>query len=322
MAPSLRILSTEVPVLGLKQPLRILQVSDLHLCECDRRDPGRLEQLARLNRRQGGAALAYLDRLFDELPHIAPDFVAFTGDLMESATCANLEALALRLDGLRIPFGFTLGDRDWDAPADWAYERRQSHRERMWLQFIGDYRWSPEFEERAIGGIRLVFIDNSDYQVRLDQFRQFSRVIRGEDPAVLFCHIPLSLPYLRRAVIAKWQDPILCGESDWDPKRRARWGILPRNTSVTRRFRAAALEAPCLVAAFAGHVQLDRKDKIPGGGVQYVTPPLYQGYARLITLSPAARAGGGGPGELRWETPAEAIDFAGAEEPVLQEAVL
>ena len=50
----------------------------------------------------------------------------------------------------------------------------------MWLQFIGDYRWSPEFEEAELDGARLVFLDNSDYQIRVDQFRQFNRVLRTE----------------------------------------------------------------------------------------------------------------------------------------------
>ncbi len=318
MAPSLRILPTEVPVPGLKRRLRILQASDLNLCECDRRDPDRLEALSRQNRRLGGLQLAYLDQLVAEIPHLAPDFVALTGDLMESATSANLDTLSSRLESVRVPFGLTLGERDWDAPADWGQERRQAHRERLWIRFIGDYRWSPEFEDTIVGGVRLVMLDNSDYQIRLEQLRKFNTAVRGAEPVVLFCHVPLSLPYLRRAVIAKWQDPILCGESDWDPRRRARWGILSRNTTITRRFRAVALETPGLAAAFAGHVQLDRKDRIPGGGLQWVTPALSQGFARMITLAPAPKAEPQEIDTTSWEIPASVM--AEAEEPVLQEA--
>ena len=288
MTSSLRILSTQLPVAGVARRRRILLVSGAHLCECDHRDAGQQERLARLNRRLGGASLENFDRLIYDIPHIAPDFVAFAGDLMESATAANWDVLASRLAMLRVPFGLTLGERDWSSPAEWPYDRRQSYRERQWLRFIAEHRWSPEFEETELDGARLVFLDNSDYQIRVDQFRQFNRVLRTGEPTILFCHIPLSLPCLRRAVVERCQDPMLCGETDWDSRRRSRLGILPRNTVITRRFHAIALEAPSLVAAFAGHLDLDRKDRMPSGALQWVTPPLCRGFARLITLVPAS----------------------------------
>lgn len=286
---SLSLLSTELPVAGLAQRLRILHVDGAHLCECDHRDLAEGERLAKLSLDFGGDSLANLDRLIYDIPHIAPDFVAFTGDLMESPTAANWEALASRLSSLRVPFGLTLGDRDWALSGDWAHARRQSYRERQWLRFIAEHRWSPEFEETALCGARLAFLDNSDYQVRLGQFRQLNQVLRTGFPTVLFCHIPLSLPPLRNAVIEQWGDPVLCGGADWEAERRARWGILPHNTPITRRFHSVALAAPSLVAVFAGHVDMGRKDRMPNGAFQYLTPPLCQGFARLITLIPAGR---------------------------------
>jgi predicted MPP superfamily phosphohydrolase len=287
MPQQINVIKTRLRIPGLQKTLRILHVTDVHLAECDRRDPQQRRFLAWVDEHQGGNALANFDRLIALLPKLAPDFIAFTGDMMDSATHANWEALTTRLRSLRIPYGLTFGNHDWDLPRHGTQDRDQGHRKKLWQKTARACSRHPEFEVFSLAGIRLVFLDNSDYQVSPGQFRRLNRELRKSKPTLLFYHIPVSLPSLRPAVIDKWSDPIMCGEPDWEPMRRRRWRVLAKTPRTTREFRQRVMRDRTIAAAFTGHVHFDHQDRLPSGARQYVTPPLYQSHVRLITLIPA-----------------------------------
>lgn len=280
----LTIHQTLLRIPGLAAPLRILHATDLHLCECDRRDPASQAFLAWRDEHFGGPRAA-LDRLLAAMPKLAPDFVAVTGDLIDAVTQANLAAIMRYLRRLDVPFGVTFGNHDWP-------ETRLDERRRLWRVFRAELGRTADFECFDLNGVQLVFLDNSDYQVDARQLQKLERVLRDTvGPVLLFYHIPVSLPSLRPPVLRKWCDPILCGDPEWDALGRRRWKVMPRDRPSTVRFRKLVLRHPRITAAFCGHVHLAHADALRGGARQFVTPPVYAGSVRLITLQPARSAG-------------------------------
>lgn len=290
MSRKLHILNANLVIPGLGKTLRILHVTDVHLCECDRRDPRQEKYLAWIRECRGDPVERF-DRLLAELPHLAPDFVAFTGDLFDSPTRANMEAATKRLKALRIPYGLTFGNHEWDWPAHGTAERRPAHRRSLWRLFRREFGCHPEFQIYSLPGIQLLFLDNSDYQVSGRQFNLLQAELHPRNPpALLFYHIPVALRSLSPAVMTKWHDPIMCGEPGWDGLRREHWQVSRKDLPSTLRFRDLVLRSRSVVGAFCGHVHLEHADRLPSGAQQFVTPTLYEGHARLITLRPAPPA--------------------------------
>lgn len=282
----LKILKTTLPVPGLERSLRVLHVTDVHLCECDERDPLQRKYLALTNKQQGGQALAYFDQLLADLPKLKPDFVAFTGDLMVSPTQANLAALFHRLSLLFVPFGITFGNHDWDWPEYGSQERFPTQRKRVGRRFISETGRDPMFQRIALRGLQIVVVDNSHYQFTATQFRRLKAALaRQRVPALLFQHVPISQTKLREKTIAKWGDPILCNDPSWPVPRRRVWHAPLRDKPMPRRFCEFVCSEPRILGIFCGHVHLDHSESLPSGARQIVTPPLYEGYARLIHLT-------------------------------------
>jgi len=106
MRHPVKVLRTSLSIRGLPKPVRILHATDIHLCECDRRDPKQKKALAYMKEHMGGAStLGYWKALLAQIPRLAPDFIALTGDFVNSFTRANWDAFVKPLKRLRIPFG-------------------------------------------------------------------------------------------------------------------------------------------------------------------------------------------------------------------------
>ncbi|HKB89535.1 MAG TPA: metallophosphoesterase [Opitutaceae bacterium] len=263
------------------------QVTDAHLCECDDRDPHQREYLRGLNHKLGGKARYYFDLVFAELSGMNLDFIALTGDQMNSPTQANWDALTEKLRTLSVPYGLTFGNHDWDWPEGGTYERRPTYRSDWWQKHSSVLDKTPSFEVFSVSGVNLVFLDNSDYQVSDEQLAKLKAIETANVPSLLFFHIPVSVPSLRPATIVKWGFPILCGETEWKAEDKDRWSLMPYDYESTGRFYRHISQTRAFEAVFSGHLHLTSDDVLPSGVRQFVTPALYDGFARIITLKPA-----------------------------------
>lgn len=273
---------------GLEQEVVLFHLTDAHLAEADGRDSPEAHQAAEKyqgvfqERTPGGApARQVFAQALEQARAHTPDCAALTGDMVHFPSAAGLEALEQGLRGLE--YLYTLGNHDWFFPhLEWNEATRQAHYPRFHPLTGGN----PACQVKEAGGVRLIALDNSTYQVSASQVDFLRQQLQTSRPCVLLVHIPLSIPSLAPAVMARWQAPIMMGaEEGWTEETRAKWRVREVAPS-TRACLELAQGAENLAAVLCGHVHFSHADALGEGCYQYVTRPGFEGGFRIIRLRP------------------------------------
>ena len=292
-----------ITIPGLAGEVRVLHVTDSHITVSDDRDLPFREFAARMDAAfvasgagsAGGkpTPLECLDAALGTAVDCGADLVTLTGDIVNNPSETSVEAVTEKLKSTGIDFLYTAGNHDWhyEGMEGSSEELRRSWRDRRLRPF---YRGNPSCESRVVGGIELVTIDNSTYQVDDEQLAFFREAAGRGRPMVLLIHIPLAIVEL---------DHILCGHPDWGAgtdenyiiERRRRWPE-SGNARTTEEFVRAVSAAPNLVAIMAGHTHRDhvgpvepliRRGAANCEAMQYVTAAGVRGGCRLFTFTGA-----------------------------------
>jgi len=185
---------------------------------------------------------------------------------------------------LGTPYLYTLGNHDWHFPhLPWGDQTRAQFYPRFHRLTSGN----PAVQAVEIAGVRLLAIDNSNYQLCAHQLDFLRRQLAGGKPCILFCHIPFFLSSLAPAVEAMWKAPIMMGAQTWTAKQQQDW--LVRDNDLSTLDGVALLEteaAAGLAGIFCGHVHFAHADAYGDCGFQYVTTPGFEGGYRVIRLLP------------------------------------
>ena len=198
------------------------------------------------------------------------DVLALMGDIFSYPSEAAIEWAMGILDKSGVPFYYTCGNHDWH------YEGMEGSEKELRQTWI-ENRLLPMFHGKDplkyyvdVKGVRLVFIDNSIYEILPEQLSFIQEQTQSGVPLVVMMHIPLYAP--GRSV------DFGCGHPDWnsstDPsykiERRAPW---PKegHTRTTLKFYEEVIHAPNILAVFAGHIHSQSIDVIKGLP-QFVTP--------------------------------------------------
>lgn len=283
---------TLIQVDGLREPVSLMHATDAHLIEVDDRE-GKdvLEEHLRYNERlirkndcdlRGVSRPYRLDSLFRLANFRKVDASVLTGDMMMYPSFANLEALGQSLMTLESPYLFTLGNHDWHyRHLAWNEETR----ERYYPRFAELTNHSPACQVLNVKGVKLLAVDNSNYQISEGQLAFVREQLADGAPCLLFMHIPLYIPSLVEAVTDVWGAPIMMAAQGWAPDVQKKWGVRDADAS-TEAFRAMVTgdEHENLLAIFCGHVHFSHKDEFAPGRYQYVTRALFSGGYRIIKL--------------------------------------
>jgi len=272
---------------GLTREVVLFHLTDAHLAEADERDPqareaaAKYQELFRQYTPTGAPACQVFAGLLEQAGKLGPDCAALTGDIIHFPSAAGLERMAQGLDGLE--YLYTLGNHDWFFPyLQWNEATRREYYPRF-NPFTGG---NPACQAREVGGVRLVALDNSTYQVSAAQVDFLREQLRAGQPCVLLVHIPLYIPSLAPAVMARWKAPIMMGaEEGWTEETRAKWLVQGVEES-TRACVELAQQADNLVGILCGHVHFSHADALREGCWQYVTRPGFEGGFRVIRLRP------------------------------------
>ncbi|WP_165822455.1 metallophosphoesterase family protein [Paenibacillus montanisoli] len=279
---------TIIRIPGLKQPLTILQITDCHLTECDEREEIdiRTEAVKRTSvfasQLAGGPSTADLfDRLLRTSNDLQVDFTVFTGDIIDFPSQANIEHLQRQFDLLRSSYLYTVGNHDWYFSGSFTDEVRAAAYPKF-REWISE---TPGCEIRTVGGVKLIALDNSNYQVTNDQFAAIKQAAATGEPYLLFMHIPIYLSSLQQDVVDKWGAPIMMGASNWNAASREAWQVRTTDPSTSRFCRfLASEESGNIRGIFCGHVHFNHIDAFRAGRYQYVTAPGFTSQCRLIKL--------------------------------------
>ncbi len=278
----------EILVEGLERELLVVQLSDTHLPAADARDPHPSRQAARHFQpyfQQRTPKAAPVEQVFagllDQARALGPDALALTGDILHFPSVAGLERLRCGLAGQE--YVYTLGNHDWNFPYHaWGEADRLAHYPRFFSLTGGD----PACQARRFGGLRLVALDNSTYQVNEAQVEFLRDQLASGEPCLLLVHIPLVIPSLMPSVMARWSAPIVMGgEEGWTPESRAKWQV-GEVGEATRASLELVRRAENLVGVLCGHVHFPRADEVRPDCLQYVAKPGFEGGCRRLRLKP------------------------------------
>ncbi|MDG0813801.1 metallophosphoesterase family protein [Cohnella rhizosphaerae] len=282
---------TIIRVAGLPAPVTLLHLTDSHMNASDLTEG--VEALAESIRLYNFDALdtqTRFDRALAYANDLQADAVVLTGDIVNGATAGNLSLLDKRLSSLRVPYLYTPGNHDWEYPGrSWGEATRAEQYPKFEPLMAGD----PSFQTLEIGGIQLVAVDNSTYQISEAQLAAFEQALSRGLPTLLFMHIPIYVPSLLPDVVRVWGSPIMMAAQGWDANLMKQWQVEPAGME-TLAFYELLMDNPQgnLIGVFCGHVHFAHDDAFGRGSRQYVTAAGLDGGYRVIRLLPARESDG------------------------------
>lgn len=284
---------TVLQVPGLARPVTLVQITDSHLTFADARASDYTRQMAvertQCFARYPDAGTAQLLAGGLELAaSLDADCLVLTGDILDFPSEQNVERLHSALEQYGRPWLFATGNHDWSRAWIDGREERLPDDLDLLSPFL-DPRTGCGVREA--GGVRLIAVDDTTYQVSPEQLRFFQEQTADGTPCLLFLHIPLYLPSLLGDTLRVWRSPILLGipEEVYIEDETVIHAPLP--TQTTLEFCRLAGSLPNLLGIFSGHLHFSHTDPLPSGRPQYVTAPGFEGGCRVIRVTGAMEQG-------------------------------
>ena len=259
---------------AIAEPVRVLQISDVHLFLDDERGADYRDYSKRMaaaynktKHFKTGADTNPIDELKKILADVTPekyDAIVLTGDILSFPSAAGVDFLLENLGATGVPYYYVAGNHDWhfeglpgpsaDLRAEWTSKI---------LAPLYPKGADPLAYSVDVKGVRLLLVDDSTYEILPSQLDFVRRELAAGLPTALFMHIPLFAP--GRSVGYGVGHPKWGAATDggWQIERRERWPEAG-HTETTFAFRRDVLAAPNLVGVFTGHVHLSSLDVCEG----------------------------------------------------------
>lgn len=211
------------------------------------------------------------------------DVIALLGDIVSYPSERGVELVQEVMQEAGIPYYYTCGNHDWhyEGMEGTSYELRKKWRElRLSPLFQGHNPIAYGVEHK---GVRLLFLDTSDYEVESAQLEFIRKEARSRKPFIVFQHIPLYAP--SRSVAYGIGHPEWGAATDggYKTERRNRWFEGHQKTDYD--FYETLVNAPNLIATFAGHVHLFGTDII-NGKPHFTVGPNFTGAYYEVQVMP------------------------------------
>ena len=272
----MKIINTVLEI-GLEKPVKVLQITDTHITESNEYDDQRMKDLIEMRRetfiKEGNFPACtpqqYLTKAF-EFAKKQGAFPVLTGDIIDLNSFGSRAALHHCLDGK--DFLYTAGTHEMQrsscTPLCCPLEEPGSYYEDTKAALEKEFPWKWDSDNRVIGGVNLVTLDNSQGFFQKDALEKLQAEIKRGLPIVLFMHVPLTCETLR-----------------WVPEKppyehyRYSW----EEYEISRKTVEIIESEPLIKASFAGHWHSEAQypDHQPP---TWVTPGTYGGYVRMIEI--------------------------------------
>ena len=266
---------------GLAKPVKLLHVTDTHLTLADEHDDERkhalADRLADPNKEKYLAEhIAYAEEHCDLLVH--------TGDLMDFVSHGNAEKA--REIVRREKFFFIAGNHDYSQYVGEAWED-DAYRMNSYMQMGYGIGVPMFFNNRIVGGVNVVGIDNSYYRFADWQLWRLRKEVEKGLPIVLAFHDPLfeqSL-YDYHYAYSPEDCTYLVGCDEEHLLRYSEFrAVQQRPDDATLRMIDYIKNEPSVKAILTGHVHFNFESMLTPTLPQFVTGGAYEGFAREITI--------------------------------------
>ena len=275
------------------KPTRIFHITETHLSLTDERETPfksyseRMGNAYKINKHfetgEDITCVQSFEQTLQKAKDQKADFLALTGDIFSFPSEGAIEWAFQKLQETGIPFGYIAGNHDWhyEGMSGSSFQLREKWaNERLKPMYRGIQYLFGCYD---INGVRMVFIDNSTYEIVPKQLEFFKKQVKSKMPMVLFMHIPLYMP--GRSLGYGCANPQWGEETDrgFEIERREKWRK-GGHTPTTFSFYDEVFRAQNLLAIFAGHTHrpaVDVKNNIP----QIVSGHNATGYYTEINIS-------------------------------------
>lgn len=257
---------------GLKAPVKILHITDVHLTYANEKDTEEHHEL--MEKRYG-----VFNKQAENPPHTPREYfegaialakdegalLVCTGDAIDIHTHGNLEVFDEIIEGEDLMF--SPGGHEHQRICKRTMEEPYPYWETVRPQLESELsRFDLYFESRIIGGLNVITADNSlDYFPRrtVDAFK---RELERGLPIVVFFHDPI------------W-DSLLNKKEAYHENIR----LTAEDYAVSHEMIDLLLHHPLVITTFGGHGHKDEEREIDGK-VHYMTDGLFRGKARMIEI--------------------------------------
>ncbi len=273
--PKSRILSSELPIKGLKRDYTLLHITDVHMTLIEETQSAQRKDTARdrgnvLFTEDGIPAHERFAAFFSYAEAIGADLILMTGDIIDMPSQKNIDFLKKMIRTSPVKTFYVVGNHDWSFLD--AYHSPEA--KRRYLPAFSDISGGDtsfhflEFDDFILAGL-----DNSTDTFTKEQLARTKALFLKEKPLLLAVHVPISSPLLAQKSREIWNGRNLCLGSD---------GI---RCEATDAFLKSVLHPSSPMAAvIAGHLHLCCQEEIAPGISQLVTSEGYNGTCRRITL--------------------------------------
>ncbi len=277
---------TVIQIEGMHRSVTLMHITDSHLNLADDRDPEALELIKVGKAKRPESHERFIEALARSNA-LEVDATILTGDITNFPSWAAIDAIADGVETLSAPYLYTLGNHDWQFP---FLQWNDATRDEYYPRFAGLIDGDPRCQVKEIGGVKLIALDNSNYQISVVQVRFLEDQLATGAPCLLFIHIPIFIRSLLFPVLERWKTPLMMAASEgWtEETRTAKSELLPNE--MTLAFHRFLTEGAShnIAAIFCGHVHFPHTDAYRAGRFQYVTNAGFDGASRLVRLEPYA----------------------------------
>lgn len=263
----------EIIIPGVKGEYEFLFLTDMHIAIKTRQEIGGLgdaddRMLAFVNA-EGVKSSEQFSQWITYANHNKVDAVLMNGDMIDYYSDANEAYLCETIQGLEMPYLFTLGNHELYSP--WEEEITAD------ADIYGLFKEkNPAFQMVEYDEFLICSIDNNEYQVNPEALEGMKQAIKIGKPIILLAHVPFYTEHisdLKQASINSWGQPLIIGEGARD------------TTAVTREFMEMAFseESP-VVAVLAGDNHFYFKGQLTEKVTQVVVDPSFAGNGTIIKV--------------------------------------
>lgn len=267
-APVVKIFSPEV-----KDTVHLMVVSDTHLwLSDDREEPfrpysKRMSEAYHVTRHYQTLEPTNPEESFVRVLGLARekkvDAIALLGDIVSYPSEYAVEWAKGKLDSIGIPYYYTAGNHDWhyEGMEGTSVELRDEWVRKRLMPLVGQR--NPFMYSVDVKGVKLLFIDDSVYEILPEQLDFFCREEREGKPMLLMMHIPVYAPGREVGFGVGHPDWNAAHDTSYQLERRRQW-LAEGHRPETFAFYDAVTSSSNLMATFTGHVHRNGVDVIGG----------------------------------------------------------
>lgn len=267
-APVAKIYSSSVT-----DTIRLMVVADTHLWQSDER-----EEPFRMHSKRMSEAY-HVTRHFQTLQPTNPqesflhvlglarekkmDAIALLGDIVSYPSEYAVEWAKEKLDSIGIPYYYIPGNHDWhyEGMEGSSIDLRNEWAQRRLMPLIGNR--NPLMYRVDVKGVKLLFIDDSVYEILPEQLDFFLAEEKEGKPMLLMMHIPVYAPGREVGYGVGHPEWGASSDGSYQLERRRQWSV-EGHKPETFAFYDAVTSSTNLLATFTGHVHRNGVDVIGG----------------------------------------------------------